>query len=128
MQAVKSEDTAPEMAVRRVVFANGFRYRLHRRDLPGKPDLVFPRTHKVIFVHGCFWHGHNCARGARVPKHNREYWTNKINRNKARDRAARAALKSLGWMSLVVWECELKRQERLETKIIRFLGQPAAGL
>lgn len=122
MQAVKSEDTAPEMAVRRFVFAQGFRYRLHAKELPGKPDLVFPRLSKVIFVHGCFWHGHRCARGARVPVHNREYWVNKIARNATRDRKARTALKSLGWKCLVVWECELKMPERLKRRLLAFLG------
>jgi DNA mismatch endonuclease, patch repair protein len=122
MQAVKSQDTAPEMAVRRLVFAHGFRYRLHAKELPGKPDLVFPRLTKVIFVHGCFWHGHGCARGARIPVHNREYWVNKIARNATRDRSARAALKSLGWTCLVIWECELKKPERLKRKLFAFLG------
>ncbi len=122
MQAVKSENTAPEMAVRRLVFAQGFRYRLHAKDLPGKPDLVFPRLSKVIFVHGCFWHGHSCARGARIPVHNREYWTGKIARNASRDRKSRASLRSLGWESLVVWECELKKPEGLGRKLLAFLG------
>jgi DNA mismatch endonuclease (patch repair protein) len=122
MRAVKGENTAPELIVRHLAFALGYRYRLHRKDLPGKPDLAFSRMGKVIFVHGCFWHGHNCARGARVPVHNRDYWTNKISRNVARDRIARALLRSLGWKSLVVWECELKSLERLKEKLIRFLG------
>lgn len=122
MQAVKSQDTAPEMAVRRLVFAQGFRYRLHAKELPGKPDLVFPRLNKVIFVHGCFWHGHRCARGARIPVHNREYWVNKIARNATRDGRARAALKSRAWRCLVIWECELKKPERLERKLLAFLG------
>lgn len=122
MQAVKSQDTAPEMAVRRLVFAQGFRYRLHAKELPGKPDLVFPRLNKVIFVHGCFWHSHRCARGARIPVHNREYWVSKIARNSTRDKRARTALKSLGWRCLVIWECELKKPERLERKLLAFLG------
>ncbi len=122
MQAVKSQDTAPEMAVRRLVFAQGFRYRLHAKDLPGKPDLVFPRLNKVVFVHGCFWHGHGCARGARVPVHNREYWVNKIARNASRDKSARIALQTLGWTCLVIWECELKKPERLKRKLLAFLG------
>src|SRR5512135_3152476 len=78
MQAVKSKDTRPELVVRRLAHRMGYRFRLHRKDLPGTPDLVFPRLHKVVFVHGCFWHGHECARGSRVPVHNRDYWTKKI--------------------------------------------------
>src|SRR5205814_5907334 len=85
MRAVKGRDTAPEMTVRRIVHGMGYRYRLHRKDLPGKPDLVFPRDHKVIFVHGCFWHGHDCQRGARAPKMNADYWSTKIARNRNRD-------------------------------------------
>jgi DNA mismatch endonuclease (patch repair protein) len=122
MRAVKGENTTPELIVRHLAFTLGYRYRLHRKDLPGKPDQVFPRMGKVIFVHGCFWHGHSCARGARVPVHNRDYWTNKISRNVARDRITRALLRSLGWKSLVVWECELKKPERLDKKLARFLG------
>src|SRR4051812_36756779 len=100
MRAVKGRDTAPELIVRRMAHAMGYRFRLHRKDLPGKPDLVFPRFHKVLFVHGCFWHGHVCDRGSRVPVQNRDYWTAKIARNKERDAKAHAALKALGWTSL----------------------------
>ena len=122
MRAVKGADTTPEMAVRHLVHGMGFRFRLHRKDLPGKPDLTFPRLRKVIFVHGCFWHGHDCARGARVPVQNREYWTRKVARNVERDRNAQAALQRLGWQSLVVWECEIKDQNRLRRALRRFLG------
>src|SRR5246500_4076105 len=108
MRSVKGGDTAPEMTVRRLAHKMGYRFRLHRKDLPGKPDLVFPRLWKVIFVHGCFWHGHDCARGARMPKTNTEYWDSKIRRNKDRDRSNSARLKKVGWRSVVVWECELK--------------------
>src|ERR1035438_4358669 len=108
MQAVKSQDTGPEMTVRRIVHRLGFRYRLHRRDLPGCPDLVFVPRRKVIFIHGCFWHGHGCARGARVPKTNTPYWTEKIGRNQIRDAKAIELLKASGWDVLVLWECELK--------------------
>ena len=92
MQAVKSENTGPELAVRCLAHRMGYRFRLHRKDLPGKPDLVFPRLHKAVFVHGCFWHGHDCARGARVPVQNRAYWTKKIAGNKGRDKDVQAAL------------------------------------
>lgn len=125
MRAVKGADTTPELAVRRLVHGMGFRFRLHRKDLPGKPDLTFPRLRKVIFVHGCFWHGHDCARGARVPVQNRDYWTRKVARNVERDRDAQAALQRLGWKSLVVWECEIKDQDRLRRALRRFLGRAA---
>jgi DNA mismatch endonuclease (patch repair protein) len=107
MRAVKSKDTAPEMQVRRFVHALGYRYRLHRDDLPGKPDLVFPKLKRVIFVHGCFWHGHQCIRGSRVPKTNREYWIRKIERNCRRDVASVQTLRSMGWSTHIVWECQL---------------------
>ena len=107
MRAVKGADTTPELAVRRLAHGMGFRFRLHRKDLPGKPDLTFPRLRKVIFVHGCFWHGHDCARGARVPVQNRDYWTRKVARNVERDRNAQSALLRLGWKSLVVYCGEL---------------------
>ena len=108
MRAVKSKDTKPEIALRKALFALGLRYRLNVKELPGKPDLVFPKHKTVIFVHGCFWHGHRCKRGARAPKSNAEYWSAKIARNKARDKKNAAALKKLGWRVVTVWECELK--------------------
>jgi DNA mismatch endonuclease (patch repair protein) len=121
MRAVKGADTAPEMTVRRMVHAMGFRFRLHRADLPGKPDLVFPKLRKVIFVHGCFWHGHACKRGAREPKANRVYWRTKIARNKTRDAESLPALGATGWRSAVVWECELKDPARVKRQLDRFL-------
>lgn len=120
---MKGYDTRPELTVRRLAHVMGYRYRLHRKDLPGKPDLVFSGLHKVIFVHGCFWHGHHCARGARVPVHNRDYWTKKIARNKERDNTAPASLKALGWDTLVVWECETHDEMRLRGRLRRFLGK-----
>jgi DNA mismatch endonuclease, patch repair protein len=123
MRAVKSGDTAPELAVRRLAHGMGYRFRLHRKDLPGKPDMVFPRLHKALFVHGCFWHGHDCARGARVPVQNREYWTSKIGRNRERDKAAEAALRQLGWKVLVLWECELKDSDAVGVRVKKFLGR-----
>lgn len=121
MRAVKGADTAPEMTVRRLVHAMGYRFRLHRKDLPGKPDLVFPRLRKVIFVHGCFWHGHDCARGARAPKANAEYWRAKIQRNSARDADHIRALKKAGWRSSIIWECALREPKRVERRLAKFL-------
>ena len=108
MRAIKSTNTKPEIALRKALHRLGFRYRLNVKDLPGKPDLVFPKYGAVIFVHGCFWHGHRCKRGNRTPKTNRAYWTEKIARNKARDKKNKAALKRLGWRVITVWECQLK--------------------
>ena len=122
MRAVKGENTTPELIVRRLAFAMGYRFRLHRKDLPGKPDLVFPGKHKVIFVHGCFWHAHDCARGARMPKANRAYWLNKIARNSVRDKANSAALQSRGWRVAVIWECELKHIDRVKARVAKFLA------
>lgn len=123
MRAVKSGDTTPELVVRSLAHSMGYRFRLHRNDLPGKPDLVFPRLHKAIFVHGCFWHGHDCARGARVPKANREYWTKKVARNRERDLKHLEDLAAAGWKSLVIWECDLRQSNRLCAQIRRFLGR-----
>lgn len=120
MRAVKAKDTKPEIAVRRLVHALGYRYRLHRRDLPGRPDLVFGPRRKLIFVHGCFWHGHNCKRGARMPKANADYWRAKIDRNRERDRTNSEALRASGWDVLTIWECELGNE--LENRIKTFLG------
>lgn len=121
MRAVKSRDTTPEMAVRKAVTALGGRYRLHRKDLPGAPDLAFPGKRKAIFVQGCFWHGHDCARGARVPKTNRAYWTAKIGRNRARDGKTRQTYAEMGWEVLDVWECETRSPE-LTRRLAAFLG------
>jgi DNA mismatch endonuclease, patch repair protein len=122
MRAVKGKDTMPEMAVRRLVHSMGYRYRLHRKNLPGKPDLVFPRLRRVIFVHGCFWHGHDCTRGARMPKANQAYWQSKICRNSLRDAKSIAALQSEGWRVATIWECELKDMGRVRTRLARFLS------
>ncbi len=122
MRAVKSRDTAPEMIVRRLVTALGHRYRLHRKDLPGKPDLAFIGRRKAIFVHGCFWHQHDCPRGARTPKSRRDYWAPKLARNKARDAEHLAKLQDMGWEALVVWECEMKDRDALRDRLAAFLG------
>ncbi len=113
MRAVKSRDTTPELIFRKALFAEGLRYRLHDKTLPGKPDLVLPKFKAVIFVHGCFWHGHDCPRGARVPKSNTEYWLDKIARNKARDKRNITALEDAGWRVRIVWECSVKNLETI---------------
>lgn len=123
MRAVKSRDTGPEQKVRRAAHALGLRFRLGRDDLPGKPDLVFPARRVALFVHGCFWHGHDCPRGARVPQANRAYWLAKIGRNVARDKASLAALRKLGWKPAVIWECETADAARLARLLARKVGK-----
>lgn len=124
MRAVKARDTKPELVVRTLVRGIGFarRYRLSDSRLPGRPDLVFGALRKAIFVHGCFWHGHSCARGARAPKTNATYWSEKIARNRARDRAATTALRAQGWRVLIVWECALRNRRAVEQRLSRFLS------
>ncbi len=117
MRRVKGKDTAPELKVRTALTALGARYRLHRADLPGKPDIVMPGRRLAIFVHGCFWHGHDCARGSRVPKDNRDYWVGKVARNRARDEANCAALAALGWRVETIWECDLKDAAALNARL-----------
>lgn len=121
MRAVRSTNTMPEMAVRKVVHSLGFRYRLHVEGLPGTPDLVFPSRRKVMFVNGCFWHGHQCKRGRRIPRTNRAYWIQKVASNTARDRRSLRLLRSSGWSCLVVWECEV-RSTALAKRLVRFLS------
>ena len=120
MSKVKSKDTGPEMVVRRMLHGLGYRYRLHRRELPGSPDLVFPGRRKVIFVHGCFWHGHGCKIG-KLPKSKTDYWKPKILANRKRDARNLASLKKVGWSTLVVWQCDLKKMDRTEKKLVEFL-------
>jgi DNA mismatch endonuclease (patch repair protein) len=121
MRAVKSEDTGPEVAVRKMLHRLGYRYRLHRRDLPGTPDIVFPGRRKVVFVHGCFWHGHRCRYGW-LPKSKLEYWQPKIEANRKRDVRKLRELRRAGWEVLVVWQCELKQETRVVQKLVSFLG------
>ena len=123
MRQVKAKGTSPELKVRKLLWALGARYRLHRKDLPGAPDIVLPGRKLAVFVHGCFWHGHDCARGARVPKQNRNYWTAKIARNPARDERVQGELDALGWRPLVVWECELKGPPALRARLDAALRQ-----
>jgi len=123
MRAVRSANTSPELRVRRLLYSLGYRYRLHIKGLPGTPDIVFASRKKAVFVNGCFWHGHTCARGGRVPKTNSDYWISKVARNRARDMSARRRLKASGWNVLVLWECELRDEARLLKRLIGFLSQ-----
>jgi DNA mismatch endonuclease (patch repair protein) len=109
MAQVRSKDTSPEIFVRKALHGEGFRYKLHDNKLPGRPDIVLPRYRTVVFVNGCFWHGHNCEH-FRPPNSNREYWDKKIERNRTRDKAVKAALRHEGWKTRVIWECDLNRQ------------------
>ena len=122
MQAVKSKNTGPEMRVRQLLHAMGYRFRLHRKDLPGRPDIVLPKYRKVILVHGCFWHAHGCPKG-QPPKSRPEYWLPKLERNVERDRTTREQLESLGWRVLVVWQCETVDPENLAAKLQDFVDE-----
>jgi DNA mismatch endonuclease (patch repair protein) len=125
MRRVKGRDTAPELTLRKRLTRMGLRYRLHRKDLPGSPDIAMIGRKTAIFMHGCFWHGHDCKRGARQPKANADYWIAKIGRNRARDAAAIAKLDSMGWRAVVVWECELRDEAALEARLRMLLDRPA---
>jgi DNA mismatch endonuclease (patch repair protein) len=124
MRQVKAKGTTPELKVRGLLWGMALRYRLHRKDLPGAPDIVLPSRKLAVFVHGCFWHGHDCARGARVPKQNRPYWTQKIERNRQRDRRTQTELLAKGWRALVIWECELKDAGALKARLGAAVGRP----
>ena len=121
MAAVRSSDTTPERFVRSLLHRLGYRFRLHRKALPGCPDIVLPRHRAVVFVHGCFWHAHRCKAGDRLPATNTEFWRNKRNENVIRDRTAIGRLRRLGWRILVVWECETKDTVAIAGKVKRFL-------
>lgn len=122
MSRIRSKDTGPEWRVRRMVHAMGFRYRLHAKELPGRPDLVLPRHRKIIFVHGCFWHAHGCRVAQRPPATHARFWKNKFAQNVARDQEALRLLWQVGWQVLVVWECETKDPEQLRTLLSAFLA------
>lgn len=123
MRKIRSKDTKPELTVRKLCREIGFSgYRIHRKDLPGKPDLAWIGRKLAVFVHGCFWHGHDCAEGVRKPKSNRDYWIPKINRNQQRDAKNVADLYTAGWNILVVWECEISEKDALSKKLQRFLS------
>jgi DNA mismatch endonuclease (patch repair protein) len=123
MQSVRTVNTGPEWTVRRLLHASGYRYRLHLKALPGKPDIVFRRKKKAIFVHGCFWHGHGCSKG-RPPKSRLDYWGPKLETNKLRDARNVEQLRNLGWDSLIVWQCETADSEALLKRLTAFLGEP----
>ena len=123
MRAVHDRDTKPEMRVRQIVHALGYRFRLHRKDLPGKPDLTFPRLKKVVFVNGCFWHQHPKCKRASMPISNVQFWRAKLAQNVERDAQHLAALKAAGWRALVVWECQLRKEDRLQRRLYRFLKE-----
>lgn len=122
MRSIRSKDTGPELRVRRLAHRLGYRYRLHRADLPGTPDLVFSGRKKVIFVHGCFWHCHPGCRRARKPKSRLDYWIPKLERNVQRDRDCLAKVTAAGWQALVLWECETDNEAKLAERLLAFLG------
>ncbi|WP_261533796.1 very short patch repair endonuclease [Burkholderia multivorans] len=123
MKAVGRRNTGPELVVRRALFRLGFRFRLHDRKLPGSPDVVFRSRRAVIFVHGCFWHGHDCRRG-RAPSTNTEYWHAKLQRNKERDAEVALRLEAMGWRVLTVWECQIRDASKLDSLLLEFLQAP----
>ncbi len=122
MRGVRSRNTAPERLVRSVAHRLGYRFRLSGCGLPGSPDLAFPRLRAVVFVHGCFWHQHECARGSRLPKSNRQYWRVKLARNVDRDADALRTLHRAGWRVLVIWECQTRDADRLRARLAKFLA------
>jgi DNA mismatch endonuclease, patch repair protein len=121
MAAVKSQNTKPELAVRRLLHAAGYRFRLHRKDMPGTPDIVLPKFRTVVFVHGCFWHQHQDCKAAARPTSRQEYWQPKLDRNVARDIANQAKLQEMGWQVLIVWECEVRSLEALRDRLVQAL-------
>lgn len=127
MSRVRRQHTKPELAVRRLLHSLGYRYRLHAKELKGSPDVVFRRHRAAIFVHGCFWHGHDCPR-AKLPQSNAAYWEAKISRNRTRDLAAEDALTSDGWRVLTIWECETRQPDDLAARLTKFLGPSGPAL
>lgn len=127
MRAIKGRDTGPELIVRRLLYAMGYRFRLHRRELPGLPDVVVARLRVAVFVHGCFWHRHACRRGRSEPGTRRAFWRAKFAGNVERDKRAVRALRREGWRVLVVWECQTKDVDRLRTRLAAFLGEKHHG-
>lgn len=123
MARVRKKDSKPELVVRRLAHRMGYRYRLHRTDLPGTPDLIFPKLRKAIFVHGCFWHRHDCPLAGNMPAKRQEYWLPKLRRNVERDGVAQRNLADLGWHVLIIWECETRASESLTTRLKKFLGK-----
>lgn len=123
MASVGTKNTSPEMAVRSLLHAAGYRFRIHQKDLPGRPDLVFRSRRAIVFVHGCFWHGHGCSKG-KLPKSKLGYWSPKIVQNRSRDTKTARKLRSQGWRVLVIWQCELRNIEKLKGRAMRFLDDP----
>ena len=127
MARIGQKNTKPELAVRSLAHRLGYRFRLHRRGLPGTPDLVFPSRRKAVWVHGCFWHWHDACRCGRLPKSRTDYWRSRLLRNRERDAANLAALEAQGWRALVVWECEIRNLPAVETRLSNFLGPPGCS-
>ncbi|MEZ5573756.1 MAG: very short patch repair endonuclease [Halioglobus sp.] len=124
MRKVKSKNTAPELRLRRILLESGYRgYRVHYEKLQGKPDVVFTKRRKVIFVHGCFWHGHSCRAGRNTPKSNQGYWEPKLLRNKERDKMRRRSIRNDGWEVLTLWECQLKDVDQVARRLAKFMGE-----
>lgn len=121
MSRIRAKNSKPELMVRHIVHSLGFRYRLHKKDIPGTPDLVFPRLHKIIFVHGCFWHRHDCPEGTLMPSSNVDYWKKKFDATLNRDTAQLKLLAEDNWSILVVWQCQLKDREKLIRTLLKFL-------
>lgn len=121
MRRIRSKDTSPELFIRRLIFKMGYRYRLHGKNLPGKPDLVFASRKKVIFIHGCFWHQHKNCIDSHIPRTNKDYWVPKLERNRIRDSENKIKLKENGWSFLIIWECQMKNSLGLSNKIKKFL-------
>lgn len=127
MKRVKQKNTAPEIVLRKLLHSRGYRFRLHRKDLPGKPDICFPSRRKVIFVNGCFWHGHENCRAGRLPKTRTDFWAQKITANRARDASKISLLDKANWSSITVWECELKEPGGLVERLDKFLQRTEPG-
>jgi DNA mismatch endonuclease (patch repair protein) len=127
MRRVRSSDTAPELLVRRLLHRCGFRFRLHDAKLPGKPDIVLPKHRTAVFIHGCFWHRHVRCKEATTPQSNIEYWEAKFARNQLRDRRVRLNLRRLGWKVIVVWECQLRKPERLLARLLDAIPREATA-
>lgn len=121
MACISGKNTKPELIVRKLLFSMGYRYRLHYSNLPGKPDLVFPGKRKIIFIHGCFWHRHDCKKGKSLPSKNGEFWQKKLSDNKARDQQNINDLQELGWKVFIVWECEIKDINSLSPKLLEYM-------
>ena len=121
MSAIKSKNTKPEIKVRKILHSMGYRFRLHRKDLPGSPDIVLPKYKTIIFVHGCFWHRHENCKYASNPKTRKEFWESKFKANVKRDKEIQEKIKNIGWLSVVIWECETKKVDNLREKLIDFI-------